>query len=347
MRFEDLGRASIGAVLVVVMVPSAARSEEPKVAVATFGGTTLYTTDVDAKARKELFQIRVQEYEARLRALNAMIAEELLQKEAAARKLSTDELVEREVLEKAEPVTPAEIQTSYDAVRARFGDKPEAEVKAQIERELKERHAGQRRQAYLKELRDKANVEVLLDPPRLAVEASGGVARGPEDAPVTIVEFSDFQCPYCVRAAPIVSRVLEAYKDKVRFVYRDLPLAIHPFAIKASEAAACAGEQGRFWEMHDRLFAANGKLSLPELKQYAAELKLDGDAFSSCLDSGKTAASWQSGKQAAERYGVSGTPAFFVNGRYFTGARAFETFAEIIDDELARAARARAAKAAN
>ncbi len=328
-----LVRAAV-AIVGLLALTGAARADDPPAAVV--GGRPISVREVEEKGRMPLFQIRVQEYDTRLRILNGLIAEQLLKAEADARQSTTEELLKAEVLDKAAPVTPAEVDAAYETVKARVADKPAADVKAQILREVTQQRQNERRQAFSRELRTKAGVKVLLDPPRLPVEAGDGYARGPADAPVTIVEFSDFQCPYCVRAFPAVKKILETYPDKVRFVYRDLPLPMHPFAIKASEAAACADAQGKFWEMHDRLFAANGKLDVPDLKLYAGELGLQAEPFAACVDSGKGEARWQSGKAAAESYGINGTPAFFINGRYISGARPFETFAEIIDDEIAR-----------
>jgi len=325
------------------LVLTSAEGRPTETAAATIAGRTISSAELDEKARGPLFQIRMQEYEARLRVLNVLIADEVLKREAEARHMSAEELLRAEVLQKAAAATPEEIQSTYEGVKGRFANKPEGEVKAQIEQELKQQRLAERRQVFLKELKAKAGVQVWLEPPRLAVDPGDGVARGPKDAPVTIVEFSDFQCPYCVRAAPTMKKIREVYGDRVRLAYRDMPLPIHPLAPKAAEAAACAGDQGKFWEMHDRLFDAKGQLEIADLKNYAGELGLDRAGFDTCLESGKNEPRWKAGKAAAEGYGISATPAFFLNGRFVSGARPFEVFAEIIDDELARAARTKPA----
>ena len=319
----------------------AAEAQPAEAVAATIGGSPITTAELDEKAKAPLFQIRVQQYEARLRVLNGLIADEVLKREAEARHTTAEELLRAEVVQKAAVVTPQEIQATYENVKARFKDKPEGEVKAQIEQELRQQRLAERRQVFLKELKAKAGVQLLLEPPRLAVEPADSPVRGPKDAPVTILEFSDFQCPYCVRAASTMKKIVEVYGERVRLVYRDMPLPIHPLAPKAAEAAACAGDQGKFWEMHDRLFDAKGKLEIADLKSYAGALGLDPAAFAACLDSGKNEARWKAAKAAAEGYGITGTPAFFINGRRVPGARPFETFADIIDDELTRAERAK------
>jgi protein-disulfide isomerase len=164
-----------------------------------------------------------------------------------------------------------------------------------------------------------------------------GPSKGPENAPITIVEFSDFQCPYCARAEPTVKDLmeLEKYKGKIRLVYRDYPLEFHKLAPKASEAAHCAGDQGKYWEMHGRLFAATPKLEVTDLKAYARELALDAGRFDKCLDSGEKAKVVADHFKAGADAGVRGTPAFFINGRLISGAQPLEAFKTIIDAELA------------
>ncbi len=164
-------------------------------------------------------------------------------------------------------------------------------------------------------------------------------ALGPEDAPVTIIEFSDYQCPFCSRAEPTIKQILEEYGDKVRFVYRDFPLdQLHPFARKASEASHCAEEQGKFWEYHDALYENQAGINAAGLEQFAKDIGLDMDAFKTCLDSGKYANEVQKDLDDGQEYGVSGTPAFFVNGFSISGAQPFAVFKDIIDKELAKAA---------
>ena len=176
---------------------------------------------------------------------------------------------------------------------------------------------------------------MLLAPPRLAVSAGDDPSRGPADAPIRIVEFSDFQCPFCARATPVLKQVEERYAGKLRRVFRDLPLtSIHKEAAGAAEAGSCANEQGKFWELHDALFAENANLLPAEIKRTAARLGIDSEAFAACLDSGRHRAEWQQDAAEAAGYGLTGTPAFFVNGRLLSGAQPLEAFAKVIDEEL-------------
>ena len=160
--------------------------------------------------------------------------------------------------------------------------------------------------------------------------------RGDLAAPVKVIEFSDFECPFCLRVFPTVTELLKTYGDRIRLAYRHYPLPNHPNARPAAEAAACANEQGKFWQYHDRLFSSPGKLSGDDLKQHAAELGLDAAAFNACVDARKYQKAVDADIAAGEAVGVSGTPAFFINGRPVFGAMPIENFKQIIEEELAR-----------
>jgi protein-disulfide isomerase len=171
------------------------------------------------------------------------------------------------------------------------------------------------------------------------VSADRGFVRGAKDAPVTIIEFSDFQCPFCKTANATVKQILDKYPGKVRLVFRDYPLvSLHPQAPKAHEAARCAAEQGKFWEYHDILFDRSPRMAPADLKQYAQELKLDPAAFAQCLDSGKYTAEVDKDVQEGSGLGITGTPSFFVNGRQLVGAQPMTAFQKLIDGELAKQA---------
>jgi len=168
---------------------------------------------------------------------------------------------------------------------------------------------------------------------RVEVSVDDDPSIGPEDAPITIVEFSDFQCPFCARAKPTIKQILENYGEQVRLVYRDFPI-LGPQAQKAAEAAECADEQGKFWQYHDLLFANQQALDDSNLKQYAKDLGLDTAQFNDCLDSGKMAQEVEKDFRDGQNYGVRGTPAFFINGILVSGAQPYSVFEQIIEQEL-------------
>jgi protein-disulfide isomerase len=209
-------------------------------------------------------------------------------------------------------------------------------VREPIRNFLAQQRAQAARQAFLDSLKAKVPVRMTLEPPREKVSDAGRPSRGPAQATVEVIEFSDFQCPYCLRAHPIVAQVLQTYGDRIRFVYRNFPLPNHPDARPAAEAGDCAAEQGKFWPYYDRLFDHQDQLSVPDLKQHAAVLGLDAARFTACVDSRKYKNEVDADIAAGNDVGVTGTPAFFINGRPLDGAQPFEAFKAIIDEELAR-----------
>lgn len=319
--------------------PAATPTPTPSSApVAILDGQPITAADIEAIGGSNLSNARAQYFNAQRTAIEEAIARRLFDKEAKARNITTAELMKQEVEDKVRPVTPAEQKQFYDTNKARyFANIPEADALKQIEMGLGQQRMQQRRSEYASALRAKANVRVLLDPPRTTVVADDDPAKGPADAPVTIITFSDFQCPYCSRVNPTLARLKDRYGDSIRIVFRDFPiLQLHPQAAKAAEAGACANDQGKFWQMHDLMFANQQKLDVASLKQHAATLGLDAPAFEKCLDSGKYADEWKKDAADAEKAGVQSTPAFFVNGRPVVGAQPYEAFAEVVNDELGR-----------
>jgi protein-disulfide isomerase len=303
--------------------------------VATVDGAPITTQDLEEAGGSKLFSMRSQEYQLKRQLVDDAVAKRLMDKEAAARGMTVDALAKAEIEDKVPALTEAEQKDYYEKNKQRFGTTPEAEALKQIEQGLRGQRVRDRRAAYVKDLRAKSNVKVMLEPPRLTIATGDNPAKGPADAPVTIVEFSDFQCPFCSRVTPTLKKLEETYAGKLRIVFRDLPLTqIHPQAALAAEAAGCANDQGKFWEMHDKLFANQSKLQSADLKQHATELGLDASAFNTCLDSGKHKAEWQKDSEEGQRYGLTGTPAFFVNGRLLVGAQPYEAFSQVIDEEL-------------
>ena len=340
------GRAFEGALALAVFVAASASAQvpaeapppghkAPSAAVATVAGTPIDLADVDELIKPQLLEMRSREYQLRSQAVEVLIGRTLIEKEAKARGMTPEALEQAEVAAKA-VVTDAEVKTAYTNNKARFASVAEATALEQIRAALLQQRQTERRAAYTRELRARYDVRVLIEPFRVPVELAQAPTRGNPKATVTIVEFSDFQCPYCQRVRPTMTRLRELYSDRVRFAFRHYPLDFHPQAQKAGEAAACAGEQGKFWEMHDRLWDNPGKLQVDDLKAHAATLGLAAPEFATCLDSGRFAAAVEGDLRAGQEYGVSGTPAFFVNGRPLVGALPFEAFQQVIEDELVR-----------
>ena len=338
-------RTALACCLALFLAPTARAADKPSApartgTVASVGGEAIDASELEAAGGARLFSLYTQEYQLRKQLLDDLINKRLLEKEAKARGLSVEELARTEVDGKAPAVTEAEQKAYYEQNKARFGPMAEADALKQAESLLRQQKITARRVEFVMALRKAANIKVMLEPPRIKVDATGGPAKGPEGAPITIVEYADFQCPYCGRAMAALKQVEERYQGKIRLVFRDFPLTqIHPNAAKAAEAADCANDQGKFWPMHDRLFANQTKLAVADLKQHASDIGLDKAAFETCLDSGKHAADWKKTVEEGQKYGLSGTPSFFINGRLIVGAQPYESFAVVIDEELDRAAR--------
>ena len=274
-------------------------------------------------------------YEQRKQALEQLLVRKLVEQKAKAESVTPEALWKREVTDKVKKPTDAEMKKFYDEQGKKQPLPPFEQVKDQIAQYMERPAMQAAQQSYVVKLKKDLNAEVMLKPTRVEVAAEGP-AKGPAAAPVTIVEFSDFQCPYCSKAEETVTKVLKTYDGKVRVVFRDFPLPFHPQAVKAAEAAHCAGDQGKYWEMHEKLFANQKALEPPALKGYAKALSLDQGKFDKCLDSGDKAKVVDSNRKAGEKVGVTGTPAFFVNGYQLSGAQPFEEFKTIIDAELAK-----------
>ena len=335
-----LAAATLAAPAAAVDKAKAAKQAAPAPAgaVATVDGEAV-TDEAMARAGGSRYQtFKSQEYAAKREFMESAIGQKLLENEAKRRGLTVEELKKQEVESKVEPVTDVQAKEFYDMNKARFGTLTEPQALDQIHTGLSQQRLQRKLGEYVGELRAKAAVKVLLDPYRIDVAAGDDPSKGgPASAPVTLVEFSDFQCPYCARVGPALTRVEEVYGDQVRIVFKDFPLLqIHNNAAKAAEAGSCANEQGKFWALHDKMFENQSKLSVAEIKQHAKEAGLDANAFDQCLDSGKQTAEWTKDLADGEKYGVTGTPAFFVNGRLLGGAASFEKLAEVIDDELSR-----------
>jgi len=306
-----------------------------KQSIATVAGQTIYDEDLNPTTQGQLLRLRTQEYEIKRKALDDLIEEKLLDAEAQRKRIPKEKLLDQEVNSKIPEPTEGELQAYYLALKDRY-DQPFDEIKDQLRTEMKQAKIQEARQDYLKGLRADSNVVVLLTRPRVQVGYDPARLLGNPKAPVMIVEFSDFQCPYCRHVEPTLKQLLTKYPDKVSLAYRDFPLAsIHPRAELAAQASRCAGEQGKFWDYHDHLFSASN-LEKDTLIEYARNLKLNDKQFGSCLTSEKYKAEIDKDFQEGRKAGVSGTPGFFINGVVLSGSQPKDAFTRVIDEELER-----------
>ncbi len=318
----------------------AAEGPRTRAPLAEVNGEAITAEEVDRGAGMELHRLQERIYQVRRQKLDALIAERLLAREAARRGVSVQALEAAEVTARAEPVTDPEVDAFYQGRKGSLKGE-EAKVKEQIRGYLQARKAATRREAFVQSLRAQARVVSYLAAPaafRVAVGGSEGApARGPASAPVTIVEFSDFHCPYCKAVTPTLTQLLARYPDTVRLVYRDFPIdSLHPQARRAAEAARCAHDQGKFWTYHDLIFAGPPEADDARLTGYARQAGLDLPTFERCLASGTHTGAVQRDVEHARRLGVDGTPTFFINGQLLTGAQPLDAFTRLIDGELAR-----------
>jgi len=266
--------------------------------------------------------------------LNRLLNEKLLELEAEKQGIQVEQL-RAQIISQTEEPSDEDIEAFYEKNKNRIKGEKEKLV-PQIRNYLKRQRSQQVLNHYYASLRDAYAVKINLEPLRFDVDSEGAPFVGKEDAEVVLVEFSDFECPYCSRLSNTLNRVKENYADRIKLVFRQYPLPqIHSNAQKAAEASLCAADQDRFWEMHDLLFADRKNLKIEDLKEKATELGLDMEQFNQCLDEGRHAATIARDLRAGMQVGITGTPALFINGRFMSGAVAYEKIVEVIEEELA------------
>jgi protein-disulfide isomerase len=334
-RYTVLISSFLFAAACVAQSSAPAKSVPP---LATVDGQAITDEDLAPFVQSQLRPLRDQEYQIKKKALDNLISQKLLDAEAKKKGVTTEKLYEQEVDAKVLEPTDVELNAIY-AVQKEQLNRPFEEVKAQIQQNLKRAKIQQARQEYSTHLREQSKVAISLAPPRVQVGFDPARVRGNPKAKVMIVEFSDFQCPYCGQVEATLKSVLAKHEGTVALAFRDMPITqIHPFAQGAAEASRCAGEQGKFWEYHDLLFADQGSLDRSGLIAKAAKLQLDAKQFDACISSEKFKAQIQQDNQEGLRAGVSGTPGFFINGIFMSGAQPEATFEKAVDEQLAASA---------
>jgi protein-disulfide isomerase len=314
--------------------------------IAVVAGQPIYEQDLMSVAGPNLLELRNQEYKMKSDALDQSIRKKLIELEAKKEGLTPEDLLKQEVDSKISDPSDGEVRGYYLAIKGQtalsFDD-----AKPQVKQLLTAAETQQAREKYTDSLRDKAEVSILLQPPSVQVGYDPARVKGDADAAVTIVEYADFQCPFCSRVEPTLKDVLAKYKGKVKLAYQDFPLApIHPHAQMAAEASRCALAQGKYWEMHDAMLADQSRLDEADLVKTAAGLGMDQNAFESCLNSGRYKTAIQHDIEAGSHAGVSATPTFFINGAFLNGAQPKAEFEKIIDSVLAATAARDSARAA-
>jgi len=299
--------------------------------VATVGNHKITESELGARIKPELSALESKIYDLKRQTIDSMADEYLIEQAAKKANLSVPDYLKKEM--QPVKVTEADAHKYYDQRKSQ-GTPPFDQIKDRLMAALQNQSDQEEREKLLTSLRKDEPTKILIKAPRIEVASAGHPALGPEDAPITIVEFSDFQCPFCKRVEPTLKQVREKYGDKVRLVYIDFPLPMHNHALDAAKAGRCAAEQGKFWPFHDAMFADQTKESPADLKALAKNLGLDTAKFDTCFDQAKYEAEVRADLNQGKQLGIDGTPAFFVNGRMLVGAQPAESFNKMIDEEL-------------
>ncbi|MCL2011989.1 MAG: DsbA family protein [Cystobacterineae bacterium] len=298
-------------------------AERADMVVAVFNDKTLTLEDVD---------LELGLYNLRKNVAMNMAFETILNEKAKQEEMPARVFMNKEIQARTEPPTEAAILAMYEENRSRMPPEMTFEkARGQIEGFLRNQSSQKVAQEIQKAWLDEAGFKFMLT--EEGIEAIGP-SVGPHNAKVTIVEFSDFECPFCRKGAETIAEVVKAYPTEVKLYFRNFPLKFHAKAPKAAEAALCAHDQGKFWEYHDLLFENQSKLDIEDLKEHAKTLALEALKFAECLDSGRHAETVKKDMRAGKRAGVEGTPAFFINGVLLSGAQPIENFKEIIEQAL-------------
>jgi len=333
--------------MLAITVVGFAQSNANRVAVVN--GQTITQQELDKAAEADLKSLETKrlQNEASLaqdkqtvltKALEELVTQKLIEAEAKKEGKTKEQLLEAEVNSNVDVPSAEEVEQFYEANKERIPI-PKDQALPQVKQYMTERSRARYMDMLVTRLKKDFGFKSYLEPLRAPVTTAGFPTKGVATAPVTIVEFSDFECPYCGGLFPTMKQVEKNYPQQVRIVYRQFPLNnLHPHAQKAAEASLCANEQQKFWEFHDSMFGNQRELSVPDLKQRAVDLKMDTQAFNQCLDSGKYVAAIQADILEGSRNGVTGTPALFVNGRLLSGNQPYSEIRDVIEDELQRKA---------
>jgi protein-disulfide isomerase len=322
------------AVAVAACAQGDVKADDP--AVALIGDEVITESQLEEMVGTSLVSLRQQIYDAQVGRLEEEIYGRLLREAAAAEGVTEAEYLKTQVDQKVGEPDEGEIVKLMSQFRSQLAQ-DDVQARAQVVQALKGREKQVLAEQLRRELFAEAGVKILLDPPRVEFTvAEGTPSRGAADAPIVLIEYTDYQCPYCTRIQPTLNELMRRYEGKILHVFKNLTLPMHAEAPLAGAAALCAQDQGKFWELHDWLFVNQRTLSRESIVTAAGNLGMDTEALSSCIDQGTYASRVRTETAEAHGYGITGTPGFLINGRVVTGARPIEMFVDIIDDELAR-----------
>lgn len=330
MTFAQRVALVVGVLVSTSPILFAQESQNSQQPVASINGMALTLGDLQAKENATLLQAEYQYYLSERKALDGAIDNRLLEDEARKKNISVDQLLDTDVYKIIKDPTEDQLEVYYEGLDTQDSY---ASVREEVLQHIRELRRTKARAAYIEQLRQQAHIHILLMPPSADVNTKDSYALGDRNAPVELVEFADYQCPYCQKVAPQIEQLKKEFGPKLTVVFKDFPLPMHPNAEKAAEASRCAGEQGKYWEYHDLLFNSQ-EIKPDELKGHANALKLDMDRFDACLDKGTEATAVGKDLDEAKGLGLTGTPSFFVNGHFFSGVVDYAALKDIINQQL-------------
>ncbi len=327
-------RSVIWSTCFIVLWAVVASAQTPETVVATVNSIEITQKQVDESVAAQIYPLQQQLYAIRKAALENLITTKILESEAAARRISIDDLRKQLTLGEVN-VTRAQIEDAYKQNASFFATMSPDEARERLRLDLENQARMKHYRTGLDALRMKWTVTMNIPPPVFVSELDDGVSpvKGATNQRVTIVEFSDFECPYCKQVQSVLGQIIESYGRTVRLVFKHLPLEGHRNSLPAARAAYCAAEQGRFWQFHDAVFAA-GNLSPPLFEQIASDLGLGLPKFQDCVASERSRAAVIKDIEAARLLRIESTPSFVVNGKVIKGALSFAEFQRIIEQEL-------------
>lgn len=306
-------------------------SQDSTDVIAEISGRQVTAGEVEQKEQSKLLQARYKYYVAEKDALEQYIDDQILELQAKKENVTIDELLKRHVAVNVQEPTEDQLRFYFEGVQT---DESYETARPNIIDTVHQLRMKKARAAYIADLRLEYGVVEELSQPSAKVEAGNDPRLGSDKAPVQIIEWADYECPYCQKVQPDLLRIKEQFGDQISIVYKDFPLPMHPDALRAAEGARCAGAQGKFWEYHDYLFSTK-KLKEQDLKADARTLKLDADKFDQCMDKQEQFEIVKKDAQDAQHLGLSGTPSFFINGHFMSGAISYVKLRDTVQQELA------------
>jgi protein-disulfide isomerase len=331
------------AVGLLISLACSSQAQQSADVAARVGDRTITVGELDERWKTEEPGAKAQAeqaiYDGRKSALDAIIADMLVAQAAKAKNVTAEAFVQSEIAKRTKPISDTDVRNFYVQNSERMQGRSFEQMSRAIQQYLEDQQQNTAKQDLIAELKKGGPpLRVVMDAPRTTITVNpDDPSEGKADAPVTVVEYSDFQCPFCLRVMPTLKQLRAKYGDRMRLVWKDFPLTqIHPQAFVAAQAGNCAREQGKFWELHDKMFGNQSALQPDALKKYAADTGLDAAQFNQCLDMSKYEARVQDAIRAGGRLGIQSTPTVYVNGRMINGAQPIEVFQAVIDEELAR-----------